>query len=234
MDIRNRKVRQEHEQLPSGKIVIRQFDSDGLLRQEQHSYGLLEIGITRSFQAGTQISEMYFSNRRVCSRRSYERRRTAYADMPPADPTFSDDGAALLLAAAAQGRAEKRAAETHTPDPRLAADRDAFCGNLMSRGERADAVEWIKSPKHTLGESSHRASQTLVSRLLAQGCARIFACEIHSYPDGAANTGHLVVELPQEPGRRAALFRTLARLARKLGYARDHDDGQRYAYIKLD
>jgi hypothetical protein len=92
-------VRQEHEQLPSGKIVIRQFDGDEQLCQEQHSYGLLDIGITMWFHAGEKMGEIYFSNRRVRSRKTYERRRATYSDMPQADPTFSDDGAALLRAA---------------------------------------------------------------------------------------------------------------------------------------
>jgi hypothetical protein len=227
-------VRQEHEQLPSGKTIVRQFDDDGLLLQEQHSYGLVDIGITMSFRAGAKISEMYLSKRRVCSRQTYERRRAAYPDMPPPDQTLSDHGAALLHAVAAQGRVERRAAAAHASDPSQAAARDAFCTTLMSRGERADAVEWVKSPKHTLGEMSHKASRALVSRLLAQGCARIFACEIQAYPDGGANTAHLVAELPQEGERRAALFGALARLARRHGYARDRDDGQRYAYVKLD
>src|SRR5262245_52889603 len=118
----SRTVRQEHEQLPSGKTIVRQFDSDGLLLQEQHSYGLVEIGITFSFQAGTKIGEMYFSNRRVCSRRTYERRRAVYPDMLPPDLTRPDDGAALLRAVAAQGQAERRAAAAHRPDPRQAAN----------------------------------------------------------------------------------------------------------------
>lgn len=227
-------MRQEHERLPSGKTVVRQFDEEGLLLQEQHSYGLVDIGITMSFRGGTKIGEMYFSKRRVCSRQTYERQRAAYPDMPAPDPALSDHGAALLRAAAAQGRAERQAAAAHAPDPRQAAERDAFCTTLMNRAERADAVEWIKSPNHTLGEMSHRASRTLVSRLLAQGCARIFACEIQAYEGGGANTGHLVVELPQELERRAAVFRALARVAQEQGYARDPDDGQRYAYVKLD
>jgi hypothetical protein len=47
-------------------------------------------------------------------------------------------------------------------------------------------------------------------------------------------TGHLVVELPREPAKRATVLKTIARIARKQGYEGDPDDGQNYAYVKLD
>jgi len=214
--------------------VIRILNDDGSPRQEQHSYGALEIGLMIEFQDGRKVGEFYFSKRRMCSRTTYEKRRAAYADMPAADAAVFDAGAPVLHAVTAEQRAKQKSAKDHVRDPQRAARLDAFCAELMRRGVTRDAVAWILSPQHTLGELSHRASRGLISRLAAQGCSAIMACQIDLDERGLGNTGHLVVELPQEPRKRVTVLRTLARLARARGYDCDLDDGQRYVYVKLD
>jgi hypothetical protein len=97
------------------------------------------------------------------------------------------------------------------------------------KGESADAADWIKQPGHTLGERDAAASRRLIARLKRLGCTKVAACEIR---DGS--TGHLVVELPNEPQRRKKIFRALDGLAENVGYEGDSDDGQRLEYIKLD
>jgi hypothetical protein len=214
--------------------VVRILNDDGSPRQEQHSYGALEIALTIEFQDGRKVGEFYFSKHRMCSRTTYEKRRVAYPDMPAADTAAFDAGAGVRHAVAAERRAKQKSAKDHVRDPRRAARLDAFCAELMRRGITRDAVAWILSPKHTLGELSHRASRELISRLVAQGCATITACQIDIDERGLGNTGHLVVELPQEPRKRVAVLKTLARLAGARGYDGDPDDGQRYVYVKLD
>ena len=51
-------MRQEREQLPSGKAVIRILNDDGSPRQEQHSYGALEIGLMIEFQGGRKVGDI--------------------------------------------------------------------------------------------------------------------------------------------------------------------------------
>src|SRR5262245_65792969 len=154
--------------------------------------------------------------------------------MPAADAAGFDAGAPVLRAVTAEQRAKQKSAKDHLPDPRRGARLDAFCAELMRRGLARDAVAWILSPKHTLGELSHRASRGLISRLAAQGCTAIMACQIDVDERGLGNTGHLVVELPREARKRVTVLRTLARLAGARGYDGDPDDGQRYVYVKLD
>jgi hypothetical protein len=62
----------KHEQLPSGKVIIRHFGEDGSLLEEQHTYGPLDIGISYAFKGGNKIDEIYFAKRRMVSRRTYE------------------------------------------------------------------------------------------------------------------------------------------------------------------
>ena len=71
-----------YEQLPSGKVIARHLGEDGSVLEEQHTYGMLDIGIKYDFKAGVKIGETYFSKRRLVSQRSCEKARVAYPDMP--------------------------------------------------------------------------------------------------------------------------------------------------------
>jgi len=101
----------DHEQLPSGKLIVRHFGEDGSLADEQHTYGVLDIGIRLDFDAGVKVDETYFSKRRLVSRRAYEKARLAYPDMPLADNTIKDSGSLLLRGARKQQRLKKVEAE---------------------------------------------------------------------------------------------------------------------------
>ena len=104
----------------------------------------------------------------------------------------------------------------------------------MANGLCADARIWIKNPNHALGEMDHKASRRLVQRLTRAGASRIFVCEIGDYGEQGQNTGHLVVELCKTRMLRLKLFESIARLAQEEGFGGDPDDGQDYAYVKLD
>ncbi len=56
----------DHEQLPSGKLIIRHFGEDGSLVDEQHTYGMLDIGIKFDFKAGMKVDETYFLQAPPC------------------------------------------------------------------------------------------------------------------------------------------------------------------------
>jgi hypothetical protein len=65
--------RADHEQLPSGKQIIRNFDADGRMISESHSYGLIDISIQSHFSAGVKTSETYIVNKRLASRKRYDK-----------------------------------------------------------------------------------------------------------------------------------------------------------------
>jgi hypothetical protein len=226
-------MKPEHEELPTGKSILREFDDAGQLTSETHGYGMLDIALKVDFDEGTKTEETYFVKRRLVSRSRYEKERLDYPDMPAADNSLQDWAVDLLKAAERERREQCKAAKNHTPDPAAARQIDAFCAEMMGRGEREAAVAWIESPQHTLGELDHAASRRLVAKFARLGCKEIHACEIDHYED-LANTGHLVVELPDQPNQRKAVFREISRLAELQGYSGDFDDGQRYAYVKLD
>ncbi|MBN2308625.1 MAG: hypothetical protein JXR94_06615 [Candidatus Hydrogenedentes bacterium] len=222
------------EDLPSGKRIIRHFDESGALVSEMHAYEALDIAIQIDYANGAKVNETYFSKRRLVTRKTYEKARAAYSDMPPADASLEDENAELLRALARERREKARAARARVPDPEQARAHDAFCEELMAQGAHEDAGPWLESRSHTLGEKTSAASRKVVERLEGLGCVRIVACDIQDEGDACENTGHLVVELPEDASARAAIFKQLTRMARALGYDGTPDDGQRYAYIKLD
>ena len=126
------------------------------------------------------------------------------------------------------------AKERRMPDQEKADKLNRFCRQLMANGLCADARIWVQAQDHTLGEMDHEASRQLVERLTQVGAVQIFACEIDDYGEQGQNTGHLVVELSKEKASRSKLLEVVARLAEKLGFEGDPDDGQDYIYIKLD
>jgi len=115
----------EYEKLPTGKVIRRQFSDDGSLIKENHGYGMLEIVVEFTFEEGVKTSEIYFVNRRLVSRRSYEKARGAYPDMPPADATIEDVGKLIIQGARQQQRQNKKesearfaaSSESHLPRP---------------------------------------------------------------------------------------------------------------------
>jgi hypothetical protein len=224
----------EYEELPSGKRIFRTFDPDGSLVREQQSYGLLDIGITYVFSGGAKIEETYFSKKKLVGRRAYEKARGNYPDMPEPDTVMEDWGTDVLRSAALESREHKLESKRHQANADNARDKDNFCKERLREGKTEDAVEWIRTKGHTLGERDPLGTKRLVERLVAAGCLKIWACEIDTYEDGAENTGHLVIKLPKARSARAKVFNMIDRLARETGYSGPLDDGEQYAYVKLD
>jgi hypothetical protein len=121
-----------HEQLPSGKVITREFGDDGYLLSEKHCYGLLEIMIELRFEHQVKTEESYFVNRRLVSRKSYEKARAAYPDMPPADATAEDLSGGLL----------KDIRELRKQKKAEAAQR--LAESVESRFPRPDCTNWLR------------------------------------------------------------------------------------------
>jgi len=107
----------EREVLPSGKTIIRQFAKDGSLYIESHNYGAIDIGVSSTFRNGVKVEETYFSKGRLVSRKSYEKSRINFPDMPAPDAGIEDWGKDLLRDIRTEQKqrkleAEKRLAES--------------------------------------------------------------------------------------------------------------------------
>ncbi len=137
-------MKHEHEELPSGKTVVRTFDEDGRITSEAHSYGLLEIACTFEFAAGKKIAESYFVKKRMVGRARYEKTRAQYSDMPEADPTMPDTGAELIRLAGKE-RKQKAAANKRRRENPLTEDQQKEAARQIpffqaAGGEEIDAL----------------------------------------------------------------------------------------------
>ena len=100
------------EKLASGKTILREFASDGSLVREMHSYGRrLDVAIDIQFEQGKKVEERYFSKGRMVSRRTYEKVRLSFPDMPSADFDLDDVSGALVTEVRRDGRRRKAEAE---------------------------------------------------------------------------------------------------------------------------
>lgn len=120
------------QQLPSGKVITRHFGEDGSLLDEQHVYGTLDIGIAYEFRGGIKVGETYFSKRRLVSRRSYEKARAVFPDMPPADNSIEDWGGSLVGEVRKQQRQNKAEADRH------------LAQSVESRFPRPTSTNWLR------------------------------------------------------------------------------------------
>ena len=130
----------EHEQLPSGKLIVRHFGEDGSLVDENHTYGLADIGIRFDFKAGMKTEESYFFKRRLVSRRTYEKARTTYPDMPSANHAIEDVGNLLLQGIRKEQRRNKADAERRLAE------------SAESQFPRPASTNWLRV---IAGEKSH-------------------------------------------------------------------------------
>jgi hypothetical protein len=129
------------EPLPSGKVIMRRFDKAGVLIEESHAYGAIDIGITFAFRDGVKIDEFYFAKNKMVSRKTYEKARINYRDMPPADSSTEDFGASLIRGAGEERKQWRNESKTHRPHAEEAQKIDNFCEELIRKGKSEDAVE---------------------------------------------------------------------------------------------
>jgi hypothetical protein len=111
-------MKEETEELPSGKTVIRTFDADGRVTKEMHSYGMLKIACNIEYAGGKKATESFFVNQRLVGRARYEKARAEYPDMPEANQSMADTGAELVKLVGKE-RKQKSAANKRRRENRL-------------------------------------------------------------------------------------------------------------------
>lgn len=220
-------------EFPSGRTLMRDEDAAGNLTRESHSYGTLDLLLSRSFRDQKLGMEIYLIRGKPVSRAKYQAAIASYPDMPQPSAELADWAAEMRREVSRASRARRKATAKHGVDPQRAARLDDFCREMLSSTSAQDAVTWMESPGSTLGELDRAASRRLLRMLLDRGAVRIWACDIESLEAEVSNTGNLVVELPDGDGRER-LLAYLHTLAVRQGFEGDPDDGQRMAYVKLD
>lgn len=186
------------------------------------------------FANGVKTAEVYFVKNRMVNRKRYEKARLVFPEMPASDESLVDVGAKLIELARAERRQHAEEGKVHHANPVEARKNDIFCEAMLQRGKTANADRWIQNYGNAIGEYGHKNSRKIIEKLIKLGCKQVFACEIHHYDNGQESSDNLVVELPIDAASRRQVFRALGRLAYEQGFEADFDDGQSFAYVKLD
>lgn len=109
---------------------------------------------------------------------------------------------------------------------------DTFCRAALKEPGTAEAMEWLRissnEPKH-LGAMSVDESLAFVHRLDAAGARRVMVVGLG--PQAKPSDLALVIELPNDPRQRLAVFELYAKTARLEGFKPPADLGQAYLYL---
>ncbi len=106
---------------------------------------------------------------------------------------------------------------------------DALCVRLIQGPDSFPAVEWLKTPSaipKQPGGLSTVDALALVSRLEEAGAVRSTAVGVRE-----SDSSGIVIQLPDDPSKRLAVFRLCDKLARVGGLAGQRDIGQRYLHV---
>ncbi|MFZ6778823.1 hypothetical protein ACO0LD_18520 [Undibacterium sp. Ji83W] len=224
---------QHMEKLPSGKSISKEFDRHGKQWREKHWYGFLDIMINIEFTCSQPIVS-YTVKKKVASKKKYELARVNYPDMPAADQNIVDFDAAFRRALKEGAKLTETESKVQLPDVAAGLEHDEWCGNLIAETSGEDAFAWFDNPKATLGLMSRAKSRRMLTTLQNAQCGSVFACDIDRIDSPYENTGHLVIELPQDSDMRKKVFKLAGRIVQEQGYDASPDNGQKYLYLKLD
>lgn len=196
---------------PNGRLMGEFSWVDGQWTGRQRAY----------FEDGELAGETYWLGNEKVSRKRYHQ---ACAQNPNL-PRYQDKGSVPLA------QPEK------DPIPRGDITR-TLAVHLLQGSRVREALAWLqesRQPSRSLGEATGQDQAIqLITKLYSLGAVTIHAVQINGDPAEDQNTGHLVIELPQEQKQRRKLLRFCGRLARAAGFDPEPDLGQRYMLVTLD
>lgn len=223
----------ETDKRPDGVTVSRQLDAELDLRSEKFRSPDNRLTVEFHYDRGLISGVFCFAAASLISSRRYEKERVRYPGMPPVGPGQTDGDATLklLLKEERQARRERNCAAS--PDPAIAAQRDAFCQAILDDGAPVEAFGWMTGRRNTLGERDRTASRRLMDRLASCGPEAVYACEREELDAGAWSAASLVVRLPQDRESRRKLFAFAEKLAEKQGFEDGADHGQSLLFLRM-
>jgi len=195
-----------------------------------------KITIQRIYVSGELSKETYIDGSRLLSRKSYEKLRASYADMPAATMAIADVGGGMLAAvrkARNQELKEAKALAATTDGDRSDAGDDGFCLARMQEGRAVDGDFLVAGKALLVGERNRTQSLRVLKRLVELQATDLTAVKCDE-DEGFVSASYLVVALPTAPDLRTKLFATIHRMMSGTGYAGPVDTAQKYAFITCD
>ncbi len=117
---------------------------------------------------------------------------------------------------------------------------DAACEKLLKERESVDAIDWLKTP--SASSKIHCAMSDEQALAIAVKLQELGATSLLAFVDEPGKTQSpnpkpmtdegMVVRLPSDAKRRAAIFQLYAKQTRSVGYAPQADTGQSSLFIR--
>jgi hypothetical protein len=212
--------------MKNGTGIMKTWHPNGQIRGEVATVRGQMLGQFRAWDTdGTRLPDHFFLQGGIVSRKTYLEARRKDPLLPPIyeQPAVKKPKSNVRLSQKTpvisdiQRRRHKRVIK-----------------KMLSNPAQAEALSWLKkSENHTLGEMPHNPSVNLVQDGYSAGAQEIRGVEIDEYSHGA-NTGKLIVTLPDSPKARRKVFAWAAPLAEAIGYTPERDWGQKEIFVWLD
>lgn len=116
---------------------------------------------------------------------------------------------------------------------------DAECATMLNDPDNADALDWLKAPSpvpRRAGRLSVDEALALVHKYDSRGAVRLIAFNNVKLGPPAVKKPYLyshglLIQLPDDPARRYAVFTLYAEQVRDNGFAPRADTGQKYLFV---
>lgn len=111
--------------------------------------------------------------------------------------------------------------------------------SLADYPDAQDAVEWLAASNdessRNLGElPPGKKSTNLLERFIKHGAVNVYVVNVQTDDDGSMNTGHLLVELPNDPKDRKRILKLVNQMNCQVGFDPESDSGQSFVLVALD
>lgn len=115
---------------------------------------------------------------------------------------------------------------------------DDLINNILTSKDLHEALDWLTEtnvPERSLGECKYNEeSIAIIQSLYSVGAVKIWVFDIDGNPDEEQNSGRLIVELPDNPEKRAELLLKCVEIGDNKCFDPEPDTGQRYTLVMLD
>lgn len=219
------------EECKTGKRIVREFNDEGSLIKESHSYGMFDIGISISYENGSKTEELYFVNKKLSNRKKYEKERINFSDMPAPDIGLEDISGLISNSAEKEKKESISKLKCFKPDESAKKSKDQFCINLI-KNEMIEITEKVYKCKCAFGEMDCEESDRIIKLLRSCGINKIFGKDIESSGE-VLGINSIILELPKDLSKRKRLYKKINEIITDSGVEANRDDGEEYLYIKF-
>lgn len=202
-----------------GTGTHRSWYENGRIKSEGSMRDGIPCGRLRSWDEDGEllVEQFIVSGKRVSAKKYLEA-----CSKDPSLPRYEDDGARPVL-------------ELETPSP----PKPPAPLSLADYPDAQEAVAWLQASTddapRNIGECPPGEESLKVLReFYDQGAVKVLVVDILLDDDGSQNSGHLIIELPEDPKDRKDALTLINEHHLECGFDPEADVGQRFSLVALD